>query len=265
VVVINPLPTNLTLTASSTTVCKNANVVLTAAATGASSYSLDNSTWLAGTTFNMSQPSTTEWTLYAKTAAGCTASSDAAVTVTAVDPPVAPTMGGAGRQCNSRQITASAGTGGTGVRWNDNGLTTSPRTVTVTNTYYAVTVGPYCNSSNGSVYVKIDNPPTEGQPKNMCNCGSLSDCDGTCKKNCWKCSGTLCSTWTSWNGVPAISSCLPTPDDGKMYVLCAVANCAVQRAVYYYKGSIAQKFINDGPANPSLLEDADKVYCMKLN
>jgi uncharacterized protein (TIGR02145 family) len=75
--------------------------------------------------------------------------------------PGVPTMGGGGTQCGgTKDITASAGSGGNGIRWTDNSSTVSPRSVG-TGTYYAVTTSAAgCESGTASVAVTINTVPT---------------------------------------------------------------------------------------------------------
>jgi uncharacterized protein (TIGR02145 family) len=65
-------------------------------------------------------------------------------------------MGGGGTQCGgTMNITASAGSGGAGIRWTDNNSTVSSRSVG-TGTYYAVTTSAAgCESGTASVAVTI--------------------------------------------------------------------------------------------------------------
>jgi hypothetical protein len=80
VVMVNPLPTNLSLTASPATICLGASATLTASATHGAEYSINNSTWQPETDFNESPVSAASYTLCVKTSAGCSASvTDAAV------------------------------------------------------------------------------------------------------------------------------------------------------------------------------------------
>jgi hypothetical protein len=75
--------------------------------------------------------------------------------------PDAPTMGGDGTFCNSTNITATFGNGGSGIRWTDDNTTVSPRTVDASGTYYAVTTAAAsCESIPAPVTVTIGMPPT---------------------------------------------------------------------------------------------------------
>jgi hypothetical protein len=89
VVTVNPLPTNLTLSPSPATICNGAAATLTATANGAASYSLNGSSWQTTTTFKVTPGDNASYTLYVKTAAGCTATKTNAAAV-AVYPAFSP-------------------------------------------------------------------------------------------------------------------------------------------------------------------------------
>jgi hypothetical protein len=95
--------------------------------------------------------------------AACSATSGGML-VTVNPLPGAPTMGGAGTACGEKAITAAAGTNGNSIRWTDNSSTASPRTVTTSGTYRAVTRSAAgCESASASVTVTINalpGPPT---------------------------------------------------------------------------------------------------------
>jgi hypothetical protein len=80
-VTVNPLPTNLTLTASPATICLGASTTLTAYATDGALYSLDGNDWKTTTTFNDSPVSPASYTLHVKTSAGCSTTKTDAATV----------------------------------------------------------------------------------------------------------------------------------------------------------------------------------------
>jgi hypothetical protein len=113
---------------------------------------------------NYTTPSITNTTTYyaqaRNTSTGCVSARTAVLaTVNAV--PGNPTMGGGGSQCGgTRPITATAGSGGTGIRWTDNNSTEATRYVG-TGTYYAVTISAAgCESGQASVGVTINTVPT---------------------------------------------------------------------------------------------------------
>jgi hypothetical protein len=81
VVTVNPAPTDLTLTANPGTICTGASSTLTASATNGYEFSINNSTWQTATTFSVTLSSTTAYTLYVKTTAGCSATKANAASV----------------------------------------------------------------------------------------------------------------------------------------------------------------------------------------
>jgi hypothetical protein len=89
---------------------------------------------------------------------GCE-SGAAQVSVTIHTVPGAPNMGGGGSQCGgTMNITASAGSGGNGIRWLDS--STEPSRNVGTGTYYAVTTSADgCESSAAQVSVTIHTVP----------------------------------------------------------------------------------------------------------
>jgi hypothetical protein len=93
--------------------------------------------------------------------AACTLSSNT-YTVEVTDAPDAPTMSGDGAQCGGvRQISATPGTGGNGIRWTDNNSTSQMRSATATGTYYAVTTSANgCESAQATVAVTINPLPS---------------------------------------------------------------------------------------------------------
>jgi hypothetical protein len=107
-VTVNPEPKNLSLTASTATVCANQPVTLTALPAGAASYSIDGSTWQSSNIFSRSLAIATTYTLYVKTAAGCTATKADAATVTVIALPDAPTSPSSNVRCGNGTVTFSA-------------------------------------------------------------------------------------------------------------------------------------------------------------
>jgi hypothetical protein len=86
VVTVNPTPTDLSLTATPAAICKDESATLTAYATNGYRYSRDNSAWQTTTAFNVTPTSTTAYTLYVRSTAGCTATLPNAATVTVGQP-----------------------------------------------------------------------------------------------------------------------------------------------------------------------------------
>jgi uncharacterized protein (TIGR02145 family) len=118
----------------------------------------------AGNTYSVSlSVATTYWVrLRGTDACSVTTTDGATISVTANAPPTAPTMGGNGSQCGgTRSITASYGSGGNGIRWTDDSSTVTPRSVSITGTYYAVTRSAAgCESAAASVSVTIYTAPS---------------------------------------------------------------------------------------------------------
>jgi hypothetical protein len=87
--------------------------------------------------------------------------------------PGVPTMSGGGSQCGgTRSITASAGSGGAGIRWTDNSSTAATRDVG-TGTYYAVTTSTAgCESAQASVAVTINAVPANPTVTAASRCGT---------------------------------------------------------------------------------------------
>jgi hypothetical protein len=166
---INPLPANPAATASSR--CGAGTVNVRSASSGAviDWYgAATGGTVLAnGTaTGTFTTPSiTTSTTYYAQARNNNTACLSAArtpVLATINTLPGVPAVGGGGTQCGgTRKITATAGTDGTGVRWKDNSSTVSPREVSSSGTYEAVsTTAAKCESDPSAVTVTIASSPT---------------------------------------------------------------------------------------------------------
>jgi hypothetical protein len=112
-VTVNPTPANLSLTASSTTVCTYQLVILTALPAGAASYSIDGSAWQSSNIFSRSPSANSSYTLYVQTAAGCTATKTDAAMVAINPVPNVNSSNGASR-CGNGSVTLTA-TPSTGV------------------------------------------------------------------------------------------------------------------------------------------------------
>jgi hypothetical protein len=208
-VTVNPMPEDLTLTANPGTICAGASSTLTASATNGTSYSIDNIAWQLEADFNETPSVNSSYLLYVRTAAGCSATKANAATVTVNPIPDVPTMGGGGTYCNSVNITAAFGSGGTGIRWDD-GSTVTPRSVGA-GTYYAITTSDEgCESGPATVSVIIGTPGANGQaPDATCGCAvGLINCAGTCRPTC--CTGnvsvTACSGFTQVSAA-AVQGC----------------------------------------------------------
>jgi hypothetical protein len=81
-----PVPTNLLLTASPAAICVGTSSTLTASATTDGSYSLDNSTWQAATTFTVTPDKSASYTLYVKNSTGCSATLSVAAAIDVQSP-----------------------------------------------------------------------------------------------------------------------------------------------------------------------------------
>jgi uncharacterized protein (TIGR02145 family) len=118
---VNPLPTNLAFTASPATICAGATVTLTASATvgNGAQYRLNGTDWQPATTFSVSPAANTSYTLYVRTAAGCTASTVSAASVTVHPQPAVASFAGASR-CGAGTLTLSATpSAGAVINWYD--------------------------------------------------------------------------------------------------------------------------------------------------
>jgi hypothetical protein len=137
----------------------------------------------------------------------CPATMNGSLLVESVSPE-APAMGGSSSYCTSGTITATAGSGGNGIRWTDNESTAALRTVTATGTYRAVTTSVSgCISSPATISVTILLPGTSGDATTVCGCASgLSDCSGTCQP--------YCGNFTACSGFTEVTN---NPHDGSTY------------------------------------------------
>jgi hypothetical protein len=129
---------------------------------------------------------TTYWVRLKGTGACSATITGGVTTAIAVYPvPAPPTMNGGGTHCTgSADITASAGTNGNGIKWDD-GSTASARMVTVSGTYGAITTSAAgCTSSTATVVVTIGTGSASGSaPNATCGCASeLVNCGSTCKE-----------------------------------------------------------------------------------
>jgi hypothetical protein len=145
-VTVNPLPENLSLitTFEASAICEGQSATLTASATGAASYSIDNNVWQTTTAFNVSPTSNKSYTLYVKSAAGCTATKTNALTVMVNPLPAAPTGASSNARCGSGTVTFSASVpGGNTIDW----YTTSTGTALVSGGSSVTSFSPSIGSS----------------------------------------------------------------------------------------------------------------------
>jgi hypothetical protein len=144
---VNPLPTNLMLTANPKGICDGQSSTLTASATDGYQYSRDNNTWQTATTFSVTPAANASYTLYVKTAAGCT-TTKANAAVVAIYSAISPgaivtdaTTITAGANPNVTIRNSTAATGGSGsitYQWRRTDKVGSVTTLTGTNTTYAI-------------------------------------------------------------------------------------------------------------------------------
>ena len=105
-VTVHPVPANLSL--SSATICAGESATLTAVASGAASYSINNQDWQTAATFAVNPTSETNYTLYIKSSTGCTATTADAATVTVNPLPAAPTAPVNRTRCDKGDVSLSA-------------------------------------------------------------------------------------------------------------------------------------------------------------
>jgi hypothetical protein len=115
----------------------------------------------------------------------CPAVMTGSFSVASAPSPAPPVMGGSSSYCTSGTITATAGSDGTGIRWDD-GTTDALRTVSTSGAYSAVTTSATgCNSSEASVSVTVTQPGTMGNAVAACGCeDGLLERDGYCLPDC---------------------------------------------------------------------------------
>ena len=100
------VPVGLALT--SATICAGEAATLTATASGAASYSINNQDWQTAATFAVNPTSETNYTLYIKSSTGCTATTADAATVTVNPLPAAPTAPVNRTRCDKGDVSLSA-------------------------------------------------------------------------------------------------------------------------------------------------------------
>jgi hypothetical protein len=123
----------------------------------------------------------------------CPAVMTGSYTVASVPSPEAPTMGGSGTYCDvAATITATAGHGGNGIRW-DHGSTAALHSVISSGTYHAVTTSETgCTSDAASITVLVTQPASPGEPPTPCGCaGNYWDVEGVCTPRCPGCADLL--------------------------------------------------------------------------
>ena len=98
-ITVNDLPVPQSLTADPDVICAGESATLTASPEGAASYRLNSGAWQTSNTFSVNPTATTTYTLYIKSAAGCTASLPNAATVTVNGLPATPTGANSDKSC----------------------------------------------------------------------------------------------------------------------------------------------------------------------
>jgi hypothetical protein len=180
------VPSALSLTAGSTTICAGETVTLTASAADAAFYSLDGTVWQASPVFERSPVTSASYTLYVKSAENCVASAANAATVTVYPvssiPPAAPTQDGP--KCAGTGITFSATkpAAATGLDWTGSvsGQGTSKTTATTAGNYsaqvrsYLISDGTTCYSewtgATGGTITAIPPVPSAAPTQNGPKC-----------------------------------------------------------------------------------------------
>jgi hypothetical protein len=156
-VTVNSLPTGLSLAASPAAVCAGQSATLTASAAGAAAYSLNGTDWQPANTFNVTPTVTTNYTLYARSAAGCTASLPNAAAVTVHSLPATPTSPVPATRCGAGNVTIGAtAPGGVAVDWysaasGGTPFATDAATITVSATNTASYYAQARNTSTGCI------------------------------------------------------------------------------------------------------------------
>jgi hypothetical protein len=210
-VAVNPAPTNLIFTAAPAAICNGESTTLTASATNGYQYSRDNNTWQTTTKFNVTPGANASYTLYVKTAAGCSATKTNAATVTVNPLPTNLTLTASPAAiCNgtSTTLTASATNGYEYSRDNSTWQTTTAFNVTpganASYTLYVKTAAGCSATKTDAATVAVSQSSADGQaPDATCGCASgLSPCSGLCRSCCWPISGGI-SEASNVNYIPA--------------------------------------------------------------
>jgi hypothetical protein len=196
-ITVNPLPTFTDVTANPTPICKGGSTTLTATASGAASFSFDNSSnWQTGNSKVDSPTSTTTYTVKVRSSAGCEAAAAKTVEVTVNTPPTAPTAltSSAASVCTTGTtltLTATAGVGsgavyewGTGAVGNNTMGTSTVATYSVSTnaatTYWVRMIGTgACSATTtggSTVSITANTPPTA---PTALNSSTTTICNGT--------------------------------------------------------------------------------------
>ncbi|MDR3350431.1 MAG: hypothetical protein LBN98_02125, partial [Prevotellaceae bacterium] len=179
-VTVNSVPTGLSLAASPAAACAGQSSTLTASAAGAAAYSLNGATWQPANTFNVIPTATTNYTLYVRSAAGCTASlaNAAAVTVNSLPTGLSltanPTAVCAGQ---SATLTASAAGAAAyslnGATWQSaNTFNITPTATTNYALYVRSAAGCTASLANAAAVTVNSAPATPTSPVPATRCGA---------------------------------------------------------------------------------------------
>jgi hypothetical protein len=214
-VTVNPLPTGLSLTASPAAICEGQSATLTASMTPLSgaSYSINNSTWQTTTAFTVKPTSTQTYTLYVKTAAGCTTTLPNVVTV-AVNPlptglaltasPVAICDGQSATLTASMTPLSGASYSINNSTWQTTTAFTVKPTSTQTYTLYVKTAAGCTATLPNVVTVTVTLKGAAGQPATACGCASgLTNCNNICQQASGMVQWNNCYSFNYISDIPA--------------------------------------------------------------
>jgi uncharacterized protein (TIGR02145 family) len=141
-ITVHPFPSGLSLTPSAVAICAGNYTTLTAAPTGAASYSIGEG-WQSSNTFSVSPVSTSTYSLHVMNSGGCSLSITNAATVTVNTPPAAPDglSSNITRICSgiatTMTLTATGGSMGSGAvyEWGTGAVGNGTPATTAANTY----------------------------------------------------------------------------------------------------------------------------------
>jgi hypothetical protein len=170
-IAVSPMPSGLTLAAVPAVICSGQSSTLTAAATSAALFSIDNRAWQTSPVFNVSPTASTSYSLYVKASAGCSATK-ANATAVEVKPHFAITTQPAGAiVCagNTAQLSVVAGNA-TSYQWMKNGVkvtdgsggASANYTTGILNnsaTYTVVVSNGACSVTSNAAAVTVDTAP----------------------------------------------------------------------------------------------------------
>jgi uncharacterized protein (TIGR02145 family) len=159
-VAVEAAPTNITLSASSTTVCAGAIVTLTATA-GAASYSFNGGNWKASNTTNVTVNANATYTVKAASALGCE-SAAASATVSMQAAPNVSLSASSTTVCSGTSVTLTATTGADSYLFNSGAWQASNTTTVIVNANATYTVKARsalgCESAEAKRTVSLTDP-----------------------------------------------------------------------------------------------------------